>query len=276
MEWNSTRTVTMASENQSENRKTQQRAVYPSIRDRKVLITGGASGIGETLVGRFVEQGAKVAFLDIQDESAKEVVRRVSGAGHFEPLYFHCDLANVDEIRQALKQVSSALGGIDVLVNNAGNDQRHAMEEVTPELWDHLMAVNLRHMFFTTQAALPALRKSPGGSVINMSSISWLIPSTGLAIYVSAKASIVGLTRTLAHEVGKDNVRVNCVLPGSIATERQNRLWLTPEYRAEILARQALKRHLVPDEVANFVLFLAADDSSAMTGQSYIIDGGWV
>jgi D-xylose 1-dehydrogenase len=266
----------MASDNPSEDRKAQQRAVYPSIRGRKVLITGGASGIGEAFVGRFAEQGAKVAFLDIQDELAKDLVRRVSSAGHFEPQYFHCDLSDADAIRRAVNEVSSALGGIDVLVNNAGNDQRHTMEEVTPELWDHLMAVNLRHMFFATQSALPALRKSAGGSVINMSSISWLVPSTGLAIYVSAKASVVGLTRTLAHELGKDNIRVNCVLPGSIATERQNRLWLTPAYRAEILARQALKRQLVPDEIANFVLFLAADDSSAMTGQSYIVDGGWV
>ncbi len=266
----------MGSGNRPEDRKTQQRAVYPSIRGRRVLITGGASGIGETFVSRFAEQGAKVAFLDIQDDPAKEVIRRIAGAGYDEPLYFHCDLSNVDEIRQTVNHVVCALGGIDVLVNNAGNDQRHTLEDITPELWDHLMAVNLRHMFFTIQAALPTLRKSPGGSIINMSSISWLIPATGLAIYVSAKASIVGLTRTLAHEVGKDNIRVNCVLPGSIATERQNRLWLTPAYRAEILAHQALKRQLVPDEVANFVLFLAADDSSAMTGQSYIVDGGWV
>jgi NAD(P)-dependent dehydrogenase (short-subunit alcohol dehydrogenase family) len=165
--------------------------------------------------------------------------------------------------------------GIDILVNNAGNDERHSIEDVSPEMWDRLMAVNLRHQFFTTQAALPALKKSLNGSIINMSSIAWLVPSTGLPIYISAKASIVGLTRTLAHEVGKDNIRVNCVLPGSIATDRQTRLWLTPEYKAEILSRQALKRHLIPDEVARLILFLAADDSSGMTGQSYIVDGGW-
>jgi NAD(P)-dependent dehydrogenase (short-subunit alcohol dehydrogenase family) len=166
--------------------------------------------------------------------------------------------------------------GLDVLINNAGNDQRHAVEEVTPELWDRLMAVNLRHQFFATQAALPALRQSGFGSIVNMSSIAWIIPSVGLPVYVAAKAAIVGLTRTLAREVGKDNIRVNAILPGAIVTEKQRRLVLTPEYSAEILASQSLKRHLVPDEVARLALFLAADDSSAITGQSHIVDGGWV
>jgi NAD(P)-dependent dehydrogenase (short-subunit alcohol dehydrogenase family) len=172
--------------------------------------------------------------------------------------------------------VIEALGGLDVLINNAANDQRHTIEEVTPELWDKLMAVNLRHQFFATQAALPALRQSGVGSIVNMSSIAWLIPSVGLPVYVTAKAAIVGLTRALAHEIGKDNIRVNAILPGAILTEKQRRLWVTPEYSAEILASQALKRHLFPEEVMRLALFLAADDSGAITGQSHIVDGGWI
>jgi NAD(P)-dependent dehydrogenase (short-subunit alcohol dehydrogenase family) len=165
---------------------------------------------------------------------------------------------------------------VDVLVNNAANDQRHTIEEVTPAYWDRSIATNLRPQFFTIQAVLPAMRTARRGSIINMSSISWMIPSTGVPLYIAAKAAIVGLTRTLAHELGPANIRVNAVLPGAIATERQRRLWYTPEYKAEILASQALKHELVPAEVARLVLFLAADDSSAITNQSYIVDGGWV
>ena len=250
-------------------------AIFPSLRGRKVLITGGATGIGEVLVSRFAEQGARVALIDVQDEPAKLLIERITRAGHMAPLYVHCDLSNINAVRDSVAQIISSFGGMDVLVNNAGNDQRHTIEEVSPEMWDQVMAVNLRHHFFIIQAALTALKQSANGSIINMSSIAWMIPSTGLPVYIAAKAAVVGLTRTLAHEVGKDNIRVNCVLPGAIVTDRQNRLWLTPEYSAEILSCQALKRHLIPDDVARFVLFLAADDSSAMTGQSYIVDGGW-
>jgi NAD(P)-dependent dehydrogenase (short-subunit alcohol dehydrogenase family) len=165
---------------------------------------------------------------------------------------------------------------VDVLVNNAANDARHSVEEVTPEYWDRAMAVNLRHQFFVSQAVIPAMKKAGRGSIINLSSICWMIPSTGLPVYVTAKAAIVGLTRTLAHELGVDNIRVNCILPGAILTDRQEKLWFTETYKAEILRRQALKRMILPDEVARLALFLAADDSSAITSQSYVIDGGWV
>ena len=165
---------------------------------------------------------------------------------------------------------------MDVLVNNAANDARHTVEAVTPEYWDQSMAVNLKHQFFAIQAVIPAMKKAGRGSIINMSSISWMIPSVGLPVYITAKAAIVGLTRTLAHELGADNIRVNCVLPGAIFTERQKQLWFTEAYKAEILSRQALKRMISPEEVARLVLFLAADDSDAITNQSYVIDGGWV
>jgi NAD(P)-dependent dehydrogenase (short-subunit alcohol dehydrogenase family) len=251
-------------------------ATYPSLRGRRVLISGGATGIGEAFVTRFAQQGARVAFLDIDDVAAQALTDGIERDGNPRPQYHHCDLTDIAAVREAVATSIKELGGLDVLINNAANDMRHSIDEVTPELWDRLMAVNLRHQFFVTQAAIPALRASGAGSVITMSSIAWMIPSVGLPIYVTAKAGILGLTRTLAHELGKDNIRVNCLLPGAIVTEKQRRLWVTPQYSAEILGAQALKRHLEPDEVASMALFLAADDSSAMTGQGYVIDGGWV
>ncbi len=257
--------------------KQQRFATYPSLEGRKVLITGGATGIGEAFVIGFAEQGAQVAFLDIQDQAAADLCRRISANGHPAPLYHHCDMTDLDAVRNSVTRVIEAMHGLDILINNAGNDQRHSIEEVTPELWDRLMAVNLRHQFFVTQAALPALKQSAAGSsIINMSSIAWIIPGANMPVYITAKAAIVGLTKTLAHELGEENIRVNCILPGAIVTEKQRKLVLTPEYSAEILANQAIKRHLIPDEVVRLALFLAADDSSAITGQSHIVDGGWV
>jgi NAD(P)-dependent dehydrogenase (short-subunit alcohol dehydrogenase family) len=251
-------------------------ARYPSLSGRAVLVTGGATGIGESLVRHFARQGSRVAFLDIQHEPAHVLVQSLADEGCAVPLFIRCDLTNVAALQTAVEHVVSEFGGLDVLVNNAANDQRHSIDEVTPEYWDHSMAVNLRPHFFTIQAVLPAMRAAQRGSIINMSSISWMIPSTGVPLYVAAKAAIVGLTRTMAHELGPDNIRVNAVLPGAIATERQKLLWYTAEYKAEILASQALKRDILPEDVARLVLFLAADDSSAITNQSYIVDGGWV
>jgi NAD(P)-dependent dehydrogenase (short-subunit alcohol dehydrogenase family) len=251
-------------------------AQYPSLRGRGVLVTGGATGIGESIVTHFARQGSRVAFLDIQEEPGRRLAESLRAEGCPAPLYLHCDLTDIEALQSAVKHALDALGGLDVLVNNAANDQRHTIEEVTPAFWDHSIGVNLRPQFFAIQAVLPAMRAARRGSIINMSSISWMIPSTGVPLYVAAKAAIVGLTRTLAHELGPANIRVNAVLPGAIATERQRRLWYTPEYKAEILASQALKREILPDDVARLVLFLAADDSSAITNQSYVVDGGWV
>jgi D-xylose 1-dehydrogenase len=251
-------------------------ASYPSLRDRAVLVTGGATGIGESIVTNFARQGARVAFLDIQDEPARRLVESLTAEGCPTPHYVHCDLTDIRALQRAVEEVIAALGTVDVLVNNAANDQRHKTEDVTSEYWEHCMQLNLKHHFFCIQAVLPAMRKAGRGSIVNMSSISWMVPSTGLPVYTTAKAAIVGLTRTLAHELGPEGIRVNAVLPGGIATERQKRLWYTPEYKAEILKSQSLKRELVPDDVARLVLFLAAEDSSAITNQSYVIDGGWV
>jgi NAD(P)-dependent dehydrogenase (short-subunit alcohol dehydrogenase family) len=251
-------------------------ASYPSLRDQLVLITGGATGIGASLVEHFASQGSQVVFLDIDHKSAEQLVAELSSRCARAPAFLPCDLTDIPELSAIIGEIEARHGTIRVLVNNAGNDARHSIDEVTPESWDRSMTVNLRHQFFASQAVIPAMKKAARGSIINMSSISWIIPSTGLPVYVTAKAAIVGLTRTLAHELGAHNIRVNCVLPGAIQTKRQKQLWVTDEYRAEILRNQALKKMILPEEVARLVLFLASDDSSAITSQSYVIDGGWV
>lgn len=251
-------------------------ASYPSVAGRAVLVTGGASGIGASIVEHFARQGARVAFLDIEDGAAEQLIAALKVRVESAPIYFRCDLTDIGALQSAVREAVASLGGVDVLVNNAANDQRHKVEDVTPEYWDASIAVNLRPQFFMIQAVLPAMKAAGRGSIINMSSISWMIPSTGVPVYIAAKAAIVGLTRTLAHELGPNGIRVNAVLPGAVATEKQRRLVYTPEYKAEIMVSQALKRDVLPEDVARLVLFLAADDSSAITNQSYVVDGGWV
>jgi NAD(P)-dependent dehydrogenase (short-subunit alcohol dehydrogenase family) len=258
------------------NKETDDFARYPSLNGRVVLITGGASGIGEAIVEAFARQNSTVAFLDVQKDAAKALIRRISEAGYRTPLFVELDLTDTEASQAAVSRVVEALGDVDVLVNNAGNDTRHAIEEVTPELWDQLIAVNVKQQFFMCQSVIPGMRRRGRGSIINLSSIAWAIPSTNVPVYVTAKAAIVGMTRTMAHELGPDNIRVNCVMPGCIWTERQRRLWFTDAYKAQMLERQALKRLLQPHEVANLILFLAADDSSAITNQNHVVDGGWV
>ena len=256
--------------------KEPQYAKYPSLVGRAVLVTGGATGIGASIVEHFASQGARVAFFDILEKEGRQLANSLAPSVAAAPIFFPCDLADVGALQGAVKEAIAALDTVDVLVNNAANDRRHRIEEVTPEFWDESMAVNLRPQFFTIQTVLPAMKKAGRGSIVNLSSISWMIPSTGVPVYVAAKAAIVGLTRTMAHELGPAGIRVNAVLPGAIATEKQKRLVYTPEYKAKIMASQALKRDIQPEDVARLVLFLAADDSSAITNQSYVVDGGWV
>jgi NAD(P)-dependent dehydrogenase (short-subunit alcohol dehydrogenase family) len=251
-------------------------ATYPSLRDRVVVVTGGASGIGEAIVEAFAAQGAQVVFLDIQTEVAERLVVRLTDGNAHAPVFVRCDLMDIASLQSAVESILSEFGAVDVLVNNAGNDTRHTIEEVTPEFWDRTIAINLKQQFFMAQAVIPGMQRAGRGSIINMSSIAWMIPSTGMPAYVTCKAAIVGLTRTMAHELGKSNIRVNSVLPGAILTARQRRRWWTPEYEAEIMASQALKQSLAPEEVARLILFLAADDSGAITNQCYVVDGGWV
>jgi|SRR5690348_266440 NAD(P)-dependent dehydrogenase (short-subunit alcohol dehydrogenase family) len=251
-------------------------AIYSSLDGKVVLVTGGASGIGEAIVEAFVAQKSRVLFCDVQDEVAQTLIERLRQPEYVPPQYFHCDLTNIEELQQTLDRVLRSVPAIDVLVNNAGNDKRHNIEEVTPDFWDWCIQTNLKHQFFMAQAVLPGMRKAKRGAIINMGSIAWMIPSTGVPVYATAKAAIVGLTRTLAHEVGGEGIRVNCVLPGAIFTERQRRLWLTDDYKKEILNRQALKTEIQPADVAKLVLFLASDESLAITNQSFVIDAGWV
>ena len=255
---------------------TKQLTTYPSLQDVTVLITGGASGIGAAMVEQFALQGARVAFLDIAEDSAAALIKKISGKVASPPSFFRADLTHIADLRAAINNIEAQFGAIRVLVNNAASDDRHKFAEVTPEYWDERMNVNLRHHYFTIQAVAPGMTKAGGGSIINMSSISWMIPSTGLPAYITAKAGIVGLTRTLSRELGGSNIRVNCVSPGAIMTERQRRLWMTPDYLAEIMRCQSIKRELIPEDVAKLVLFLSSEDSSAITGQNFVIDGGWV
>jgi NAD(P)-dependent dehydrogenase (short-subunit alcohol dehydrogenase family) len=250
--------------------------IYPSLGDTPVLITGGATGIGAAMVESFAAQGARVAFLDLDQGAAANLINSVKPLAAHAPLFVGCDLTDISALRAAIAKVGQELGPIRVLINNAANDDRHKFAEVTPEYWDQRMNVNLRHYFFAAQTTVAGMTRAGGGSIINMSSIAWMIPSTGLPAYITAKAGIVGLTRTLARELGSANIRVNAISPGAIMTERQRRLWMTPEYAADIMRSQSLKRELLPDDVARLALFLASDDSSAITGQNFVIDGGWV
>ena len=251
-------------------------AIYPSLKGRVVFVTGGGGGIGASIVEHFCQQGAKVGFVDIDEAGSRAVVEAMAAAGHAQPVFVKCDLRDIEALRMAIGQVRTALGPITVLVNNAAHDQRHTIDEVTPDYWDDRIAVNLKHQFFAAQAVYPDMEAAGGGAIVNLGSVSWMIGQGGMPCYTTAKSAVAGLTRSLARDLGPKNIRVNCVVPGWIMTQRQIDLWLTPEGEAELLERQCLKRKLVPADIARAVLFFAADDSGACTNQSYIVDGGWV
>jgi len=251
-------------------------ATYPSLADKVVLITGGAQGIGAAAVEHFALQGACVAFLDLADAPSRTLAKSLSTRCPRYPLYIHCDLTDIESLRSAITQVTAALGPPHVLINNAASDDRHRFEDVTPQYWDERIAINLRHQFFAAQAVIGGMKASGGGSIINMSSISWLIPTLDVPVYNMAKAGIVALTHSLAREYGPANIRVNSILPGAILTERQQRLHMSPEYEKQVFEAQCLKLHILPDEVARHMLFLASDDSSAITSQTHLIDAGWI
>ncbi|MGH7121670.1 MAG: SDR family NAD(P)-dependent oxidoreductase [Acetobacteraceae bacterium] len=252
------------------------RAIYPSLKDRVVLITGGASGIGAAHVEGFCRQGAKVAFLDIQEAAAKTLGEKLKALGYPAPLFRRVDLVDIPALQSAVVEIAQTLGPITVLVNNAANDQRHRIEDVTVEYWDDRQRVNLRHQFFAAQAVWPIMRAAGGGAIINFGSVSWHDKTGGMPGYTTAKAAVEGLTRSLARDFGPDKIRVNCVIPGWIMTERQMRLWLTPEAEVDLLKTQCLKTKLVPNDVANLVLWLAADDSAMCSAQNFIVDGGLI
>jgi NAD(P)-dependent dehydrogenase (short-subunit alcohol dehydrogenase family) len=255
---------------------TQVFATYPSLRDRVVLVSGGASGIGAEHVTQFARQGAKVAFLDIDENAAGRLIVEMHEERLSPPLFLRCDLRDIAALRDAIAEVGRRLGAITVLVNNAAHDQRHDYREVTVEYWDERMATNLRHQFFAIQAVAPMMRASGGGSIVNFGSISWHVGQGGMPAYTSAKAAVEGLTKGMARDLGPDGIRVNTVIPGWIMTQRQIDLWLTPEAEENLLRSQCLKTKLVPADVSRLVLWLAADDSRMCTGQSWVVDGGWM
>ncbi|WP_420144082.1 SDR family NAD(P)-dependent oxidoreductase [Sphingobium sp.] len=249
-------------------------AIYPSLKGKRVFISGGGSGIGEGLVEAFVAQGAQVAFCDIAVEASQALVARLSVDAAFAPAFHAVDLRDIDAVQAMMAKVESDLGGIDILINNAANDDRHTVEEVTPAYWEERMAVNLRHLFFAAQAVVPAMKRAGGGVILNFGSISWHLALPDLVLYQTSKAAIEGLTRSLARDLGRDNIRVNTIIPGNVKTLRQEK-WYTPEGEAEIVAAQCLDGRILPVDVAALAMFLASDDARYCTAHDYFIDAGW-
>ena len=251
-----------------------QPAVYPSLAGRSVFITGGGSGIGASLVEHFCRQGARVCFADIAVDASRGVVDRLSDAGVIKPHFIACDLRDIEALRGAIAEACERHGPVRVLVNNAGNDDRHTLNDVTSDYFDDRMAVNLRHMVFCAKAVVPAMTAAGGGAIINFGSVSWHLGLPGLVLYETAKAAILGMTRGLARELGELGIRVTCVTPGNVRTPRQER-WYSHEAEAQIVDQQCLKTRIEPRDVAALVLFLASDDGRMCTGQDYWIDAGW-
>jgi len=250
-------------------------AIYPSLKGRTVLVTGGGSGIGAAIVEHFATQGSRVGVLDIKKKESEALaarLRRKRQKVHFE----HCDLTDIGALKRAIANVRKALGPITILVNNAAHDERHTLEEVTPEYFDDRMRVNLRHQFFAIQAVVPDMKKAKNGSIVNLGSTSWMVAFGGLPVYTAAKAGVLGMTRGLAHELGKYNIRINTFAPGWIMTERQKSLWVTPEALDQLMKDQCLQRTLTPADMARAILFFASDESSATTNQNFVFDGGWL
>ncbi|HWA49620.1 MAG TPA: SDR family oxidoreductase [Dongiaceae bacterium] len=250
-------------------------ARYPGLRGRSVFITGGASGIGAAIVESFLDQGAKVAFVDIAETESRTLCDTLKAQYGAAPLFIPCDIADIAALQEAIARAGKEQGDIGVLVNNAANDMRHDWQSVTPAEWDARMAVNLRPMFFAIQAAAPMMQRLGGGSIINFGSISWKLAMGGMPAYTAAKAAVHGLTRSMARNLGPHGIRVNTVLPGWVMTERQLKLWVTAEAEQAMDAAQCLKGRIQPVDLARMVLFLASDDARMCSGQEFTVDAGW-
>ncbi|MFD1940887.1 SDR family NAD(P)-dependent oxidoreductase [Paradevosia shaoguanensis] len=249
-------------------------ANYPSLEGRPVVISGGASGIGASLVREFAGQGAKVGFVDIAREQGEALAAELGAAGATVS-FAHCDVTDIADYQAAIAGFSSLHGDALALVNNAAHDQRHEWSEMTPEYWDNRIAVNLKHAFFAIQAVAPGMIKAGGGSIINFGSISWMIMSPKIPVYETAKAAAHGLSRSMARELGKSNIRVNTLVPGWIMTERQLTHWVDDAANRQIDESQTLAGRVYAEDVARMALFLAADDSRMISAQDFIVDGGW-
>ncbi|HEY4113748.1 MAG TPA: SDR family oxidoreductase [Rhizomicrobium sp.] len=245
-------------------------AIYPSLKDKHVVITGGASGIGDGLVAAFARQASRVTFLDVKADEGRALAERLGADCTHKPTFHRCDLTDLDHVAALFERI----GPVDVLVNNAGNDDRHALADVTPQYWDDRININLRHMLFCAKAVVPGMKQNGGGAIVNFGSISWHLGLPDLVLYETSKAAIEGMTRALARELGPDNIRVTTVVPGNIKTPRQMQ-WYTPDGEAEIVSQQCLKARVLPEHVASLVLFLASDDACLCTGHEYWIDAGW-
>lgn len=248
--------------------------IYPDLENQAVLVSGGGSGIGAELVRAFVAQGAKVAFLDIAEEPSLELVAELNATARHKVTFLKTDLRDLDAVKTNIDKAAQAVGNFKVLVNNAAWDDRHDIDTVTSDYWDNNHAINLKQVFFVTQAALPYLRKAENASIINFSSVSYLLHMGDLPVYGTAKAGLVGMTKTLAGRLGRENIRVNAIVPGMIVTERQLKLWLTEEGMDKMTDRQCLKRALTGKDIAGPVLFLSSNASGGISAQAIHVDGG--
>ena len=251
------------------------KAVFPGLVGKAVIVTGGASGIGAQIVKTLVSQGARVGFIDRTADAGHALAASLKGAA-IPPIFAEMDLTDLDQLESAVPRLIDRLQGADVLVNNAANDDRHALADITPAFWRNRMAVNLDHFIFMSKAVLPAMQRAGGGSIVNMGSCSWRLGLAGMTAYVTAKAAIEGMTNGLARELGPQRIRVNCVIPGFIRTPRQVEKWLTPELEKIIFDGQCLPDFIEAEDVANMVAFLASDAARMCTSGTYTVDGGWI
>ena len=249
---------------------------YFDLENKRVFITGGGSGIGASLVEHFCEQHAEVYFIDINEEASNKLISECKNKKLAIPNFIKCDLLNIKELQNVISKIITEKGPIEILVNNAANDERHNIEDVTEEFWNDRMNINLRHYFFTVQSVREAMIKNKGGVIVNIGSASWMIGQGGMAAYTAAKSGVVGLTRSFARDLGEYNIRVNSVVPGWTITERQLTKWLTPESEADMMKKQCIKKRLMPSDIAKAVLFFSSDQSSGCTNQSYVVDNGWL
>lgn len=251
-------------------------AVYPSLKGKVVFISGGATGIGESLVRAFLRQDAKVAFVDIDVDAGTRLAAELAvESTERQVLFKPCDVTDAAALQAVIAEVAQTLGSVAVLVNNAANDLRHTPDQVTLEFFDRTVAVNLRHQFFAAQAVAPGMAAAGGGSIINLGSVSWMNKNPNLSVYETCKAAVHGLTRSLARDFGKSGIRVNTLVPGWVMTEKQLKMWVTAEGEREMDAAQCLPGRVQSEDIAAMALFLAADDSRMCTAQNFIVDAGW-
>ena len=247
---------------------------YFDLKGKRALVSGGASGIGSSIVEHLCEQGVEVYFFDIDKKEAQKTIYRIKKKKFKIPTFIKCNIKKIQKYKTSILNIIKKKGPIDILVNNASNDQRHSLEEITEKYWDERMAINLKHYLFAIQTVKKSMVKNKGGSIINLGSVSWVRGAVMFPAYSIAKAGIYGLTRSLARDLGEHNIRINSIAPGSIATERQSKLWLNPKFKKEILKKQCLSRQLLPQDVSKMVLYLASDISSGCTKQNFTVDGG--